>query len=180
MIKHNFPNWTTEKLQNKALEHARALALQREDFLWEPPDNIDRLVVNMLRHKYTNYDSNQTIQTHKEACLAIAEKYLWLKEECDRQIRRRQEEEDFMNVLVKAEQAEKEQKQKQRRSTIESSTTIIKTLNVGQEVTIKVQGYQRVGTIKKINRTKVEIEYTLKNGQTRTLLTHAANVTALP
>ena len=83
-----------------------------------------------------------------------------------------------MNVLVKAEQAEKEQKQRQRRSTKESSTTIIKTLNVGQEVTIKVQVYQRVGTTKKINRTKVEIEYKLKNGQTRTLLTHAANVTS--
>jgi hypothetical protein len=51
---------------------------------------IDRYVVNMLRHRHSNYDRRQTSENFMKFCSAISERYGWLAAECTRQMEHRE------------------------------------------------------------------------------------------
>ena len=91
MIATWFPDWTVNKLTKTAIGHASDPAIDRDH---EPSCAPDvRLVVNMLRHEYTDYDMDQSAERHAEACAAIAATYPWLADECVGQKARRMAEE---------------------------------------------------------------------------------------
>lgn len=82
------PDLTRKELEARAREHsARRIGLHDNELF-----NIDRLVVNWLRHTSTNYDCDQTDTRHTAACDAIARRYPWLADECARQMLRREDE----------------------------------------------------------------------------------------
>jgi len=83
-----FPDLTREELETRAREHAaRRIGIPENEVF-----NVDRLVVNLLRHTATNYDCDQSARRHTASCDAIARRYPWLAEECARQMLRREDE----------------------------------------------------------------------------------------
>ena len=95
MIQSWFPaDATAEELEDRAWRHAVAW-----DLKWGRPGAsasvpMDRLVVNLLRHIYTDYDDDQSFDRFSQACDAIARRYPWLAEECAHQIGQRATEEE--------------------------------------------------------------------------------------
>ena len=83
-----FPDLTREELETRAREHAsRRIGIPEDEVF-----NVERLVVNLLRHTATNYDCDQSASRHAASCDAIARRYPWLAEECARQMIRREAE----------------------------------------------------------------------------------------
>jgi len=83
-----FPDLTREELEELARKHAS----RRNGIPKNGVPNIDRLVVNLLRHTSTNYDCDQSARRHAASCDAIARRYPWLADECARQMLRREAE----------------------------------------------------------------------------------------
>jgi hypothetical protein len=82
MIRTELPDLSRPRLIRAARDHPLDLAIQYEG---EAPCCDDhRLVVNMLRHEYTDYDADQSAPGHRAACEAIAARYPWLADECAR------------------------------------------------------------------------------------------------
>jgi len=69
-MKSRFPNWGRERFENVALERTidESFASGREF----DSSLTDRLVVNMARHEFTDYDEDQNTERFSEACAAIA------------------------------------------------------------------------------------------------------------
>ncbi len=82
-LKVFFPPWDRQKLERETIGSG-----------WVP---VDRYVVNMLRHKFTNYDVSRTAARHRAACEAIAANFEWLSPECARQIERRAQSDEAGN-----------------------------------------------------------------------------------
>lgn len=174
MIATWFPNWTVNKLTKTAIAHAVDLAIERGHDPSCAPDA--RLVVNMLRHEYTDYDINQSAQRHAEACDAIAGMYPWLADECASQKARRMAE-DAENTLRVAEQNARDAEWKEaKRRLIEASKVAAKTLTVGQQVSLTVKGHARTGTIASVARSMVTVDYRIKTGAARQVKVYAGLV----
>jgi hypothetical protein len=176
-LKTNFPNWYREKLERVAIDH------DLERSLWTgfvPGDSpMDRLVVNMLRHEFTNYDENQTQEMHREACEAIAARFGWLGYECAKQIARRAEEEELARDVNASQEAWLAEAAQWRRERVQESHQAIKALRVGMRVTAKVQGHEREATVTQVGRSRVSVAFRIKTGAERTALVYARDVQPL-
>lgn len=160
-------------LIEKALKQRENFLLSNDIIDCDEVKNVDRLLVNYLRHNYTNYDfTEQTYELKKEVNTVIAELFPDLKEECLNQIIERKIKEDFIERYLKKQEVLKQE----HKNFIEKSKSINKTLLVGQKATAKINGIIRELTITKINVSKVEVEYYLKNNQRRTKLIHSAKL----
>ena len=77
-----------KRLEHMA-EHRAMLLDESRGYGYGWTTDTDQLVVNMLRHEYSDYDRDQSQEAHREVCLAIARRFPWLAVECDRQIAKR-------------------------------------------------------------------------------------------
>jgi hypothetical protein len=79
-----FPNLDRITLCARAMNHALDPDYDY-DYDFDPCVPEERLAANMLRHANTNYDDYRSADRHRAACEAIAQRYPWLAEECQRQ-----------------------------------------------------------------------------------------------
>lgn len=132
-----FPDLTREELETRAREHAaRRIGIPENEVF-----NVDRLVVNLLRHTATNYDCDQSARRHTASCDAIARRYPWLAEECARQMLRREDECAWERRIGNA------------------SGTREHTLSVGNHVAAIINGRERNCEVVEVGRRKVLLRY---------------------
>lgn len=136
----------------------------------------DRLIVNYLRHKCTDYDEDQSSDRHREACEAIAERYPQLADECRRQIERRRETDAKAEAMAVCYEIEKQMERDKRHAREEESKGRITTLSVGQKVSYQDRRYTFEAIITKLGRSRVTIAYQVKadKDRDRTKTVHAA------
>jgi hypothetical protein len=137
---------------------------------------VDRLVVNMLRHEHTAYDDNQNQDAHRAACEAIARKYPWLREECERQINRRAQNENFEEMVREQYEDEQAEAARYRQERVEQSKAVIGALSPGMTVTAHVRGYVREAVIVSVGRSRVKVAFRLKTGEEREAMVYARDV----
>lgn len=169
-----FPAWSREVLGRHAISHADDVALERGHVPGDGP--VDRLVVNMLRHEFTSYDSAQTVSMHRAACEAIADRYGWLRPECERQIRARERAECDERSAFLAAEAQEVAARKWRHDRVSESRAAIAALTVGMAVNATVKGRSRTATIAKVGRSRITVAFRLKSGAERTALVYARDV----
>ncbi len=174
MIATRFPGWTPDKLTKTAIAHAADLAVAFDHELSCTPDA--RLVVNMLRHEYTDYDVDQCGGRHAEACDAIAATYPWLADECASQKARRMAEDRECALYLADHAAQDAERKEARRRLIEASKVVAKTLAVGQQVSLTVKGHARTGTITAVARSMVTVDYRIRTGAARQVKVYAGLV----
>lgn len=174
MVEIEFPDWSRRKLERTAVEHGIDVALAYGREHGDAP--TDRLVVNMLRHEFTGYDTDPSQENHRAVCESIAARYRWLKPECDRQIRARAQSEAFEREA--AEEAEQmwASERTERRARVEQSKQVIGQFREGMQVTASVKGHRRNATVLKVGRTRLTIGFTIKTGADRTAVIHACEV----
>ena len=171
-----FPRWSRARLERVAREHAAAVAMAYGDFA-DVTAPSERLVVNMLRHEFTDYDDDQSARRHQQACDAIADRYPWLRDECLRQVQARKEREHEAALWEVAARAEVERTRQWRRQRVTESHTSIGAISVGDEVSVRVRGHDRIARVTKVGRSRVTVHYAIKNGQAREALVYARDVT---
>jgi hypothetical protein len=161
-----FPDWSRVQLERTALKHASAISLAYDrDF---DPSQTDRLVVNMLRHEFTDYDDNQSVGRFMKACSEMAVRYPWLSEECERQMLRRRQIDETAEAWGKMAEAQGQREAEERRARSAASAEAIADLHIGQRVRARVRGHERIGTITWIGRRRVEIAFKIASGAERT------------
>ncbi|MDH2904575.1 MAG: hypothetical protein PXZ08_11605 [Actinomycetota bacterium] len=162
---NQFPEWTRERLEQVATNHAIKIAIERGYEIGDAP--VDRLVVNMLRHEFSDYDADPTAPRHAMACRSIAAQFPWLSEECERQVARRTRDEKIdVSMRVYAE-AQAEASRQWRAERVRESRAAIRSLTVGERVVARIAGADRQGIVTWIGRSKVEINYRTKSGAER-------------
>jgi hypothetical protein len=171
------PDWDRRRLEDRAVARARELAIERGYCDWWTAD-VDRLVVNMLRHEFTGYDESRSQRAHAIVCEAIAGKYSWLAAECERQTRRRRDSERLEAAAVSAYEEHEEAQRVWRRERVAESREAIRQLVVGTRILARVKGHERVARIVKVGRSRVTISYRIKSGEERTALVYARDVEA--
>lgn len=174
MIHAEFPAVSRKRLIRMARDHAADLAAMCEEA--DPPDDDHRLVVNMLRHKFTDYDDDQSTSRHRAACERITARYPWLADECTRQVAVRAGAHTQAEQMLRDWVVDRERERAQRRDLVAASHAGITDLTVGQHVTVTVHGHVRQGVLTKVARSRVTVEFTLRSGQSRTAVVHAATV----
>ena len=177
MIQTDFPDLSRKRLVRLARDHALSLAVDRgHDDIGN--DSDDRLVVNMLRHEFTDYDTDQSAGRHRDACDAIAARYPYLAAECARQVAAREADERDAAQFAEAYLAEQRQLAEQRRALIAASRQAVDKLAVGKHVVATVRGHVRRGVLTKVARSRVTMEFSLASGAPRTATLYAAQVHA--
>ena len=133
-----FPDLTREELEQLARKHAsKRIGIPESDVV-----NIDRLVVNLLRHTSTNYDCDQSSRRHTASCDAIARRYPWLADECARQMMRREDERKW-----------------ERRIGNNSAANGSHNLTVGDTVVAVINGRERNCEVLEVGRRKVLLRF---------------------
>jgi hypothetical protein len=173
-VRVDLPDWSRKQLEDTALAHGGELALL---YGREPGEaSIERLVVNMLRHEFTDYDVDPSLEAKRRSCVAIAERFPWLAEEGCRQIdqRKRQEAEAAMwSEMADFLQRERAQKAAERSRAFREAISL---MPAGTKVMARVAGREREGTIVWQGRARVDVAYTIKSGQERTKRLYASDV----
>ncbi|MEO6090523.1 MAG: hypothetical protein ABIQ18_46225 [Umezawaea sp.] len=169
------------RLGRAAERHAFELDCDRDRPGTSDDVPTDRLVVNFLRHQCTDYDEDRTQERHRQACEAIARRFSWLAEECERQIERRARSEREGEEMVAEYERQQHESQAKRRETAEKSRQVIMSMTVGQKVWFEDRCYTYVATVTKIGRSKVTVAYQVKTGndRDRSKTVHAALVTPI-
>jgi hypothetical protein len=174
MVEIALPDWPGRKLERVGIADAMEVALAYDRLPGDGP--VDRLVVNMLRHEFTAYDTDPTQQAHRPVCDAIAARFVWLRSECDRQVRtqsRREAEERCaaveLQAILAAEKAERHARAQEFRQAMGQ-------FRQGMRVTAKVKGHPRDATVVKVGRSRLTIGFTIKSGADRTAVVYARDV----
>jgi hypothetical protein len=164
-----------------AERHAFELDCDRDRLGASDDVPTDRLVVNFLRHQHTDYDEDQTQERHRQACEAIARRFSWLAEECERQIERRARSEREGEDMAAEYERQQRERQAERREVAEKSRQVIRSMTVGQKVWFKDRCHTYEATVTKIGRSKVTVAYQVKTGndRDRCKTVHAALVTPI-
>jgi len=161
-----------EDLTALAHRHAEWVAMERGRYGWTPaPGSDDRLIVNMLRHCCTDYeDSEQSAADRAAANALIADHLPWLAAECREQDARRWTEEHDAQSAAAEYEAMQQAAKEQRRQWSADSRAAIKAgrIAVGQAVSVRIRGHQRLATVVSVARSKVTVAFQLKDGQQRT------------
>ncbi|MFE6274088.1 hypothetical protein ACFVQ9_35465 [Streptomyces goshikiensis] len=160
-----FPDLDAEELARRADRHA----FEHSVSLGFEPSNApaDRLTVNYLRHEFTRYDDEPTVERHREACEAIAARYPWLAAECAAQIDRRRDAEERDRDAAAMYEGHFELEQAERRDVTARSREAVKALSLGQRVKFKKQGRENVGTIAELGPSRVVVAYEVASGRDR-------------
>jgi hypothetical protein len=172
-----FPSWSRWELERIAVDHAVEGALTCDWLTGDAP--VERLVVNMLRHEFTSYDAAPTRHRHRVVREAIAERFGWLRAECDRQIQTRARQEAARARAFEAMRAERERAAAWRRKRVAQSTDAVDRFSVGMPVTAVVKGDRRDATVIKVGRSRVRIVFRIKSGAERTAMVYARDVSPL-
>lgn len=170
----SFPSWSREVLERCAISHADDVARERGHVPGDGP--VDRLVVNMLRHEFTSYDLAQTGSMHRASCEAIADRYGWLRPECERQIQARERAERDERLALAAAEAQEIAARQWRHDRVSESRAAITALCVGMAVTATVKGHSRTAIVTKVGRSRITVAFHLKSGAERTALVYARDV----
>jgi hypothetical protein len=158
-----------------ALRHAIELDLAYDRPLRDHHD-LDRLVVNMLRHEYSNYDNDQSQNAHRVVCEAIGNQFAWLYQECRRQIERRADNENIEAEFRTARRQWESVEKARRALRSRTSSEVIGAFNIGDHVIAAIAGREREGTITWIGRRRVEVAYVIKTGAARSRRLDASDV----
>jgi hypothetical protein len=169
-----FPNCSRPHLERTALDHAIELAVASGRGV--ETSATDRLVVNMLRHEFTDYDDDPSVANFSSACRAIARRFSWLGQQCTRQVAQRRRAEVEKSALLEMHEEEKGCRREDRRRRSLASIPVIEGLVIGTPVTAVVRGFPRQGTITWRGRRRVEITFLLKSGEVRTSRRYASAV----
>jgi len=173
-VRIGLPDWSRQKLEETALAHAWELALE---FGHDPSEAcIERLVVNMLRHEFTDYDADQGQEAKRRICGAIAERFPWLAAECGRQIDQRRREDAEAARWRELAECMQEERAQHAAARSRASREAIAGMPVGTKVMARVAGRERAGTIVWHGRARVDVAYTIKSGQERTTRLYASDV----
>lgn len=165
------------RLKRLAREHAQQLDLEHGGDSSQVP--LARLIVNYLHHECTDYDLEQSGPRHRAACEAIAQRFPWLAEECQRQITRRAQQDVEAEWHLRTFTAEREHHRAEHRTMVARSREVIKEMRVGQRVGFRLGGHRRTGVITKLGRSRVTVAYQVATGRERdrVRLFHAALLT---
>jgi hypothetical protein len=162
---------TPETLAAVAIEHAHSVALDRDDFLWEPPPGSEhRLIVNMLRHRCTRYeDRGATAKAKRDAHIAISLALPWLSAECQRQLEQREQEDALAEQMAQEAREDARLRAANRRQWIKDSKALIASgaIAEGMAVNVQVRNRLRLVTVAAVTAPKVKVVYSLKSGQPR-------------
>ena len=172
-----FPDWHRSRLESVAARHADEISFERGGMGCECGD-IDRLVVNLLRHEFTSYDDDQSAQAHRAACLAIKARFPWLADECERQIARRASDDAWFHSMLDAYEAEERARKLWRQERSARSAEVIGSLSIGLSVGVKIKGHHRAGVITWLGRSRVEVAYSIKSGAERRAKVYASEVSS--
>jgi hypothetical protein len=175
MIETWFPRWSQAILETTAQRHAIDLDMEYGRSSSEAGD-IDRLVVNMLRHELTRYNEDQSQETHRLICEAIKARYAWLTHECDRRIEKRASAERESKIYGEILQDWANEDRERRAERSQLSSEVIGTMKVGDRVIARIAGRERTGTISWIGRRRLEVRYNIKSGELRTRRLYACDV----
>jgi hypothetical protein len=173
-IEMAFPDWPRRKLKRVAEDHAADAALSRGHTPGDAP--VERLVVNMLRHEFTSYDSSQSQEAHRVVCEAIAARFGWLRPECERQIQARARHEADDAGWIAAAREHEAARAAWRHDRVAESRDAIGQFTVGMRVTATVRGHRRDATVVKIGRSRVTVMFQIKSGAVRTAQLYARDV----
>lgn len=171
MTETEFPDWPRRRLERVAVEHAAKVALTYDRVPGDAP--AGRLVVNMLRHEFTSYDADPTPENHRAVCEAIAARFPWLQNECERQVQARERQEAEERAAMEWAEATLATEQAGRKACIEESKRAISRFREGMTVTAKVKGHVREATVLKVGRTRLTIGFKIKTGAGRTAVVYA-------
>ncbi|GGU40281.1 hypothetical protein [Streptomyces violascens] len=179
MSLRRFPALAPQQMIKRAHDHASAYgaSIGRDRSVSDDA----RAVVNWLRHQYTDYDQDPTAERHRDICKAIANRFPWLTEECERQVARRQEQDEQAANALDHLQTQEVQAREERRELAAASREAVARLRTGQRVRITRQGRVYEGHLEKIGRSKVTVAYKVMTGRDRdrTVSLHAALVDPL-
>lgn len=138
-LKTLFPDWDRQTLEKTAR--------------WgRPPGATDRLVVNMLRHRFTNYDQTSP-HNFESACHAISDRYQWLRVETEMQVQHRQREQD--NEDASWSRSVERAQRRERRDKAKASRAAIGGFARGD----RVRALGLFGSITWLGETRVEVEF---------------------
>jgi hypothetical protein len=166
MVEIEFPDWPRRRLERVAVEHAVEVALAYDRVPGDAP--ADRLVVNLLRHEFTSCDAAPARENHRAACEAIATRFLWLRDECERQVQARERQEAGQRAAMDWAEATLAAGQAERKARSEEPGQAIRRFHEGMTVTAKVKGHVREATVVKVGRTRLTIGFKIKTGASRT------------
>jgi sRNA-binding protein len=138
--------------------------------------DMDRLVVNMLRHEFTSYGQTRSTFAHVKACEAIAKRFPWLQDECERQMQQRAKRDHQRELVLRIPDNPNGTWASRRKDRADRSREAIEKLSVGEAVTVTVGGYQRSARITGVGRSRVTVEFTTKSGASRTAVVYASSV----
>jgi hypothetical protein len=139
----------------------------------------DRLVVNMARHRFTDYDEDQSFERFAQACAAIAERYPWLSGECNAQVARRRLADAQATLAAQTAQRWREDQVERRRARSAEAAQAIGGLALHRRARARFKGHERTGVLTWIGRRRVELAFTLKSGEERRARLYANEVTVL-
>jgi hypothetical protein len=176
MLETYFPDWQRSEIEKAAVKRSMEI---NAGHTYEPDynSNTDRLAVNWLRHEFTDYNDNQSVDRFIEACTAIASRYPWLKSECDFQIEKKKKvcAEGADLLMLMREIRAQEHKDKLRLS--EESAKAVSDLHIRQTVQVRSGERERVGEITWIGSLRVEVLFRIATGRKRRYRLYASVVT---
>jgi len=176
-MRTRFPDWGRECLEKVALEHAIEVSVASgREF---DSSLTGRLVANMARHEFTDYDEDQSTERFAEACAAIADRYPWLSGECNAQVARRRLADAQATLAAEMEQRWRQDEAERRRERSAEAAEAIGGLVLGQRARARVKGQERTGVLTWIGRRRVELAFTIKSGEERSARLFANEVTVL-
>jgi hypothetical protein len=131
----------------------------------------------MLRHEFTDYDDDQSMNRFVEACMAIASHYPWLNDECRHQIAKRRKIESERTAHLQMEQEMRDQERQENQQRSDASAAAISSFYIGQTVQGRIRSRNRIGEITWIGTRRVEISFRIATGQERRYRLYASEVT---
>jgi hypothetical protein len=172
------PDWHRHRLEAVARKHADELSWMRGG-TGNDSDDVDRLVVNMLRHEFTSYEEEQDLRAYRAACVAIGMRYPWLADECERQIARRLRDDAERKSRLESFEAEERARKLWRHERSVTSAKVVGSLSVGMKVGVRIKGRDRTAVITWMGRSRVEVFYAIKSGAERWVKVYASEVSPL-
>lgn len=144
-VRTSFPAWSMERIYDEARRYAQ----RPETGSW-PEQRIERLAVNMLRHRFTDYETNKSRTRHREANYSIADHYPMLATEARRQVMARAEQDKLNRADIRKATAAA-------RAAVARRLETLAVLHVGQAVSVQASGHACGGVITKVGRSKLTV-----------------------
>jgi hypothetical protein len=168
------PDWRKDRLEQAAVKHLTGTPSAYGNRSFDI--SMDRLVVNMLRHEFTSYAHTRSTFAHVRACGAIAEKFPWLQDECDRQIAQRRKRDEHRSLVLRIPENREGTWDSRRQARAEQSRAAISDFTPGMRVTVTIGGYRRSAVVTSVGRSRVTVSFQTNSGADRTAVIYARDV----